>query len=91
MHITSKKILTVTSLGVHDQFTHSLVTEKLIKQFITSLSSKRVVVVMMSGCTEKCFGLSGICCKILYFRQVCRVSGSSRSIAVTFPTEVPVK
>ena len=34
--------LTVTSLGVHDQFTHSLVIEKLIKQFITSLSSKRV-------------------------------------------------
>lgn len=68
------------------------VTAELRHWFLTSLSSKGEVVVItpVSGCMEKCLGWSGICCRILNLKRVCRVPGSSLSMAVTCPTEVPV-
>ena len=41
------------------------------------------------GCMEKSPGDLGVCSKMLYFRRVCIVSGSSLSVAQTTPTVVP--
>ena len=48
-----------------------------------------MVITPVLGCTENSPGDLGICSKMLYFRRVCIVSGSSLSVAQTTPTVVP--
>lgn len=48
-----------------------------------------MVMVPVLGCTEKSPGALGVCSRMLYFKRVCIVSGSSLSVAQTTPTVVP--
>ena len=59
--------------------------------FVTSLSSwdDDVVITPVVGCIEKRVGDAGNCSMMEYLRRVCRVSGSSSSVAQTCPTVVP--
>jgi len=59
---------------------------------ITSLSScgDDTVMTPVSPCKENPGGSGGFCDTMRYFNVVCRVSGSSLSSAVSFPTTTPV-
>lgn len=58
---------------------------------VTSLSSwdDDVVITPVVGCIENSVGDAGICSMMEYLRRVCIVSGSSLSVAHTWPTVEP--